>query len=70
MSSTLSVQQAADLLGISKNTADRWLTSGSFPVPVTKVERTWIIPTRPVLEIIGYSPEEVDATIQDTLAAA
>ncbi|MGP5636252.1 helix-turn-helix domain-containing protein [Corynebacterium variabile] len=70
MSTTITVRQAASLLGISKGTADRWLLRGTFPTPAYKIENSWIIPARPLLVMLGYSTDEVDATIQDTLAAA
>lgn len=68
--STVSVQQAAALLGISKSTCDRWLNHGTFPTPFTKVEKTWIIPVRPIYELLGYPTEKVDEFVHSTSAAA
>jgi excisionase family DNA binding protein len=56
---TVSVQEAAALLGISRTTAYRLAACGEFPVPVIKVGRKLRIPTALLANILGLQPDGV-----------
>ena len=51
---TVSVEVAAQVLGIPRSTAYALIRRGEFPVPVIKVSaRRWIVPTAYLLEVLG-----------------
>lgn len=60
---TTSVQVAADLLGIGYSTAYAAVRAGTFPVKVVKIGGRYVVPTRPLLELLGLAnddtPQEV-----------
>lgn len=57
---TVSLTEAAELLGVGRATAYNAAKSGNFPVPVLRVGSRYVVPTRPLLQVLGVS-EEVTA---------
>jgi excisionase family DNA binding protein len=53
---TISVAQAAELLGVSRSAAYRAVAAGQLPAP--RLGRRIHIPTAPLLAMLGVSPEE------------
>lgn len=53
---TISVVQAAELLGVSRSAAYRAAAAGQLPV--LRLGRRIHIPTAPLLAMLGVSPEE------------
>ena len=58
-SSTVSVEEAGALLGISRTTAYRLAACDEFPVPVIRVGRKLRIPTALLANTLGIPPDEV-----------
>lgn len=52
MTTTLSVRQAAELLGISASTAYKLVREDQFPVPTLKFGGRILVPTQPLLEAL------------------
>jgi excisionase family DNA binding protein len=50
---TLSLPEAARLLGIGRTHAYTLAASGQFPVPVIRLGRIVRVPTAPLLELLG-----------------
>ena len=55
---TLSLEQAGDLLGVSRRTAYRAAQRGQ--IPTIRIGRRWFVPTARLLEMLGLSLEDVD----------
>lgn len=55
---TLGVVEAGRLLGIGRTTAYELVHEGKFPAPVVRCGRRFLVPTMPLLELLGirYSP--------------
>jgi len=53
MSPTVSVARAAGVLGVSPSTFYRAVTEGNPPVPVLKIGSRIVVPTKPLLELLG-----------------
>lgn len=62
----LSLEQLADVLGISRATAYRWLKRGDLPIPVFKVGRT---PTVRLADVEDYLASLADDA-RDQIQAA
>lgn len=58
-SPTVSLAEAAEILGISRSTAYAAVHSNEFPVQVIKIGGRYVVPTRPLLDLLGI--EEVSA---------
>lgn len=59
---TTTIRAACDLLGISLSTGYAAARSGTFPVQVIKIGGRYVVPTRPLLELLGMTddtPQEV-----------
>lgn len=56
---TVSLTEAAQLLGIGRSTAYAAARNDEFPVQVIKVGGRYIVPTKPLLDLLGL--EEVSA---------
>ena len=56
---TVSLTEAAQLLGIGRSTAYAAARNDEFPVQVIKVGGRYIVPTKPLLDLLGI--EEVSA---------
>lgn len=50
---TLTVGQAATRLGISKTSAYKQISEGAFPVPVLRLGKRLVVPTAPLMELLG-----------------
>jgi predicted site-specific integrase-resolvase len=50
---TIPVAVAAEWVGCSTSAAYEAIRSGDFPVPVLRVGRKIVVPTRPLLEALG-----------------
>ena len=61
MSTTVSVEVAGALLGISRTTAYRLVSCGEFPVAVLRVGRQLRVPTVPLANLLGLRQDEVVA---------
>ena len=53
---TLSVAEAARLLGISRSSGYTLAAQGHFPVPVLRLGRSFRVPTAPLLTLLGLTP--------------
>lgn len=62
MKPTLTVREAATLLGISASSAYEAARKNKFPVPVIRVGGRIVVPAAPLLDLLGIdSFEEVSA---------
>lgn len=66
---TVSVEVAGALLGISRTTAYRLASCGEFPVGVLRVGRQLRVPTALLAGLLGLRPDEVAAR-SDAVAEA
>lgn len=57
---TLSIPEAAKLLGISRSSAYGAARTGNFPAPVLKINGRYVVPTKPLLDALGL--DELPAT--------
>lgn len=53
--STYSVTEAAELLGIHRETVYLQIAAGTFPVPAIRVGRQFKIPRAPLNELLGLA---------------
>lgn len=56
---TVSLTEAAELLGIGRSTAYAAARNDDFPVQIIKIGGRYIVPTKPLLDLLGL--EEVSA---------
>jgi excisionase family DNA binding protein len=56
---TVSVEEAGALLGVSRTTAYRLAACGEFPVPVIRIGRKLRIPTALLANALGLRPDDV-----------
>jgi excisionase family DNA binding protein len=54
----LNVEQAAEVLDLSRTAAYELIRSGEWPTPVFRLGRLIRIPTAPVLRLLGVEPDE------------
>jgi excisionase family DNA binding protein len=52
----LNVEQAAEVLGLSRTAAYELIRTGEWPTPVFRLGRLIRIPTAPVLRLLGVAP--------------
>lgn len=57
---TVSITEAAKLLGIGRSSAYEAARNGSFPVPVLRINTRFVVPTKPLLDLLGL--DELPAT--------
>lgn len=50
---TVSVRQAATLLGISFSSAYAAIKAGNFPTNIIQIGGRYVVPTAPLLELLG-----------------
>ena len=55
---TISLEQAGELLGVSRRTAYRAAARGQ--IPTIRIGRRWFVPTARLLDLLGLSPDDVD----------
>ncbi|MGP9760701.1 helix-turn-helix domain-containing protein [Corynebacterium sp. AOP12-C2-36] len=60
-SATYTVREAAKLLGIGASAAYAAAKADAFPVPVIKIGGRYVIPRRPLDDLLGLTTEEVTA---------
>lgn len=51
------VPTAGEIIGFCPDSAYRAVKRGTFPVPVIKVGHRLVVPTAPILELLGISPD-------------
>ncbi len=51
---TCSAEEAISALGGHRTAGYAALRNGTFPVPAFKIGAKWLVPTKPVLELLGY----------------
>ncbi|MBR7829712.1 helix-turn-helix domain-containing protein [Actinospica sp. MGRD01-02] len=56
--STVSVEEAAHMLGIGRTLAYRLAAAGELPVPVVRIGRKLRIPAAPLRALLGLEPGE------------
>jgi excisionase family DNA binding protein len=54
----LNVEQAAEVLDLSRTAAYELIRSGEWPTPVFRLGRLIRIPTAPVMRLLGLEPGE------------
>lgn len=55
---TISLRAAADLLGIGHSTAYAAARDGSFPTKIIRIGGRYVVPTKPLLALLGLAEEE------------
>ena len=55
--STVSVEEAAEMLGIGRTLAYRLAAAGQLPVPVVRIGRKLRIPAAPLRALLGLGPD-------------
>lgn len=60
---TVTLRDAAKILGIGSSTAYEAVRSNEFPVPVIKIGGRIVVPTKPLLDLLGLEelPTEKEA---------
>lgn len=67
---TISVQVASQLLGISYSGGYAAIQKGIFPTQVIKIGGRYVIPTKPLLDLLGLDELPTEVTSTDTPQAA
>lgn len=57
---TITIGQAADLLGIGTSSAYAAVRTGKFPTKVIRIGGRYVIPTKPLLELLGLDSLPTD----------
>lgn len=57
---TITIGQAADLLGIGTSSAYAAVRTGKFPTKVIQIGGRYVIPTKPLLDLIGLDELPTD----------
>ncbi|RSZ61244.1 DNA-binding protein [Corynebacterium hylobatis] len=55
---TLSMREAAAILGISPSTAYAAAKDDAFPVPVIKINSRYVVSKKSLMELLGLSPKD------------
>lgn len=55
---TYSINEVAQLLGIGKSAAYRAAQAGDLPVPSIKIGGRYVVPKKPLDDILGITDEE------------
>lgn len=63
MSATVTLSEAAEILGIGRTLSYEAARHGKFPVRVIKIGGRYVVPTKPLLDLLGLDklpplPEE------------
>lgn len=53
MTATITIREAAQLLGISASGAYTAIRAGNFPTKVIQIGGRYVVPTAPLLELLG-----------------
>ncbi len=63
---TLTVTEAAHLVGIGRTAGYAAAAEGSIAgVPVLRVRRRMVVPARPLGDVLGMTPEQVEEALTD-----
>jgi excisionase family DNA binding protein len=62
---TLTVEQAGELLGVSRRSAYRAASTGELPT--IKLGRRLVVPTARILELLGLSEDRLAASAQSAI---
>jgi len=62
-SPTISIRDAAPLLGISTSTAYAAVKAGTFPVPVIHIGSRISVPTAPLRKLLGIDTDETPTAV-------
>lgn len=57
----ITVAQAAEILGVSKSGAYAAIRDNEFPTQVIKIGSRYVIPTKPLLDLLGLDELPADA---------
>lgn len=52
---TITVVEAAAQMGVSSSSAYAAIKKGDFPVPVIKIGGRYVVPTKPLLDLLGLN---------------
>ncbi|KPM56909.1 hypothetical protein ACG83_03480 [Frankia sp. R43] len=61
---TTDVETAGSALGMGLWKARALIRDGQFPVPVIRHGCRYIVPTRPILALLGVEPADVDGPVR------
>lgn len=61
---TLTITEAAELLGLSASHAYQLARSGGFPSPVIKAGGRIVVPTKPLLDLLGLDELPKTTTVE------
>ena len=64
MPTTLNIEQAAKMLGISKSAAYVAARTNSLPVATLKIGGRYVVPTKPLLDLLGL--DELPETVKES----
>ena len=62
-SPTISIREAAKILGISASTAYAAVNAGTFPVPVIHIGSRISVPTAPLRKLLGIDTDETPTAV-------
>ena len=62
LGATTDLVTAAAILGVGRTKAHELTRAGRFPVPVLRYGRRYLVPTAPILHLLGYPPAAHDST--------
>lgn len=55
---TISLREAADIMGIGHSTAYAAVKNDTFPVPVIRIGGRYVVPKKPFMNLLGVTAEE------------
>lgn len=61
MKPTIGLLEAAAILGIGRSTAYQSVSKDEFPVPVIRIGSRIVVPTKPLLDLLGLDELPEDA---------
>ena len=64
---TLSIEEAADWIGISRTLAYELARADELPCPVIRAGRRLAVPARPLMRVLGVEPDQLTAPIHLTV---
>jgi len=68
LGATTDLVTAAAILGVGRTKAHELTRAGQFPVPVLRFGRRYLVPTAPILQLLGYPPTTPDPAMHETAA--
>lgn len=57
---TITLTEAAQILGIGRTTAYAAAHAGTFPTKVIQIGSRWVVPTSPLLDLLGLDELPAD----------